>query len=162
MTDPRKNGVRDPRPVDPPPKRLVDPRIVASRDLIALERRLLSPRRGLEDVADPKGARIPSKLRDAAKTSAKTYRELIGKAPEGPAAAAGKTRDADANADLPMFPYRYTKGPDITNDEMGYGERLEELFYVPTENGGLEPFKRLSQRTKSGRQVLDVGRRGRT
>src|SRR5580704_7820776 len=32
------------------------------------------------------------------------------------------------------FVYRYTRGPDLTNDEMGYGELVEEPFWVVTGN----------------------------
>ncbi|HEX6240502.1 MAG TPA: hypothetical protein VFZ61_06395 [Polyangiales bacterium] len=52
--------------------------------------------------------------------------------------------------------YRFSKGPDFTNDEMGYGEVLvDELWYV--KNGRFLSVERVSQRTKTGRQYLYEG-----
>jgi hypothetical protein len=46
--------------------------------------------------------------------------------------------------------YRYTVGPDIPNDELGYGEEVVELTRF--ERGGvLFPKRQVSRRTKTGR-----------
>jgi hypothetical protein len=62
---------------------------------------------------------------------------------------------ADRDADLTLLQYRYTRAPEVVNDEMGYGERVTETFWQPTAGGKLTQVERVSQRTKSGRQVLD-------
>lgn len=49
--------------------------------------------------------------------------------------------------------YRYTRAGDLTNDEMGYGERVTEPLWS-TNGDKAEPRERISQRTKSGRQSL--------
>jgi hypothetical protein len=49
--------------------------------------------------------------------------------------------------------YKYSRGADLTNDEMGYGERGEEVLWS-VHGKELKPEKRTIQRTKSGRQVL--------
>jgi hypothetical protein len=51
--------------------------------------------------------------------------------------------------------YRYTKNPPVLNDLLGYGERIEEVFYIPREKNRLVLETRCSQRTRTGRQVLE-------
>jgi hypothetical protein len=49
--------------------------------------------------------------------------------------------------------YKYSRGVDLTNDEMGYGERGKEILWSVS-GKELRPEERTIQRTKSGRQVL--------
>ncbi len=73
---------------------------------------------------------------------------------------AGAPRDDATKRLLRGFPastggiYRYSRGDDLTNDEMGYGERISEPLWAKQSGGKLERTTRTSQRTKSGRQEL--------
>jgi hypothetical protein len=49
--------------------------------------------------------------------------------------------------------YRYSKGPDTLNDELGYGEVVTECFWNVFD-GIARVVYRKSQRTKTGRQFL--------
>ena len=49
--------------------------------------------------------------------------------------------------------YKYSRGADLTNDEMGYGERGFEVFCA-VEGDALKEATRTIQRTKSGKQTL--------
>jgi hypothetical protein len=51
--------------------------------------------------------------------------------------------------------YRYSKSIDFTNDEMGYGEVIEEEFWQVERDGRVSSRQRRSQRTKTGRQFLE-------
>jgi len=56
----------------------------------------------------------------------------------------------NARLNIAFRMYPYTKGPDLTNDGLGYGERIRELNRVgPT----LERQPRMSIVTRSGRSV---------
>jgi hypothetical protein len=72
-----------------------------------------------------------------------------------PPPASGNLAKADLPPDLTVLVYRYTRGNDLTNDEMGYGDRTKELFWEPKDDGFLESVSRINQRTKSGRQFLN-------
>ena len=50
--------------------------------------------------------------------------------------------------------YRYSKGPDTLNDELGYGEVVIERFWRIIK-GKAKVVHRQSQRTKTGRQFLN-------
>jgi hypothetical protein len=50
--------------------------------------------------------------------------------------------------------YRYSKGPDFTNDSLGYGEALHEQLWWVVEDGSVVAQTRTSQRTKTGKQLL--------
>jgi hypothetical protein len=55
---------------------------------------------------------------------------------------------------LQLATYRYTKNPPVLNDTLGYGEQIKDVFWYPTKENGLKERTRLSQRTRTGRQVL--------
>jgi hypothetical protein len=58
---------------------------------------------------------------------------------------------------LTLATYRYTKNPSALNDNLGYGEQLTDVLWQPTpaENPtALAADHRISQRTRTGRQVL--------
>jgi hypothetical protein len=56
-------------------------------------------------------------------------------------------------SDIPAAIYRYSKGPDFVNDEIGYGEMITETLWQ-IQGDRIVEIKRVSQRTKTGRQVL--------
>jgi hypothetical protein len=71
-------------------------------------------------------------------------------------------KPADGSAGLPTRAYPYTRIPPLTNDELGYGELVEvTLVGGNAREAFVQP--RVSQRTKTGRQVLvtESGRRKR-
>jgi hypothetical protein len=55
---------------------------------------------------------------------------------------------------LTLLVYRYTRGYDTVDDEMGYGERIIEPLWT-RKGDKLEKEDRTSQRTKTGRQLLE-------
>jgi len=55
--------------------------------------------------------------------------------------------------------YRYTKNPPVLNDNLGYGEQLPETLWAPSGDDGICELPRTSQRTRTGRQVLDISSR---
>jgi hypothetical protein len=95
----------------------------------------------------------PANLRDPRDPSWEDYvaaerRQLIDPGGPKPSDVISPLRNG-----LALAVYRYTKGPDFTNDELGYGEQLvEKLWYV--EGGKIIAKLRTSQRTKTGRQKL--------
>jgi hypothetical protein len=63
----------------------------------------------------------------------------------------------DEDTEIPAIAiYRHARGPDLTNDEMGYGESREEVFWS-LEGSQCRIAKRVSRQTKTGRQVEDFG-----
>lgn len=56
----------------------------------------------------------------------------------------------EARSDLAIRMYPYTKGPDLSNDGLGYGERVRELNRV---GKTLQRKPRMSIVTRSGRSV---------
>jgi hypothetical protein len=63
-------------------------------------------------------------------------------------------KPADGAAGLPTRAYPYTRIPPLTNDELGYGELVEVTLIAGTDRQAFPPQPRVSQRTKTGRQVL--------
>lgn len=141
-------GVRDPRITKPTREDVENPRPDANRDIIALDRRWF-----IENPVRDKPISPPSS----------NYRKYLDPASMRPSPKLGRRerppegdydRRTDYEADLTMLQYRYTKGPEVVNDEMGYGECVTEVFWQPKEDGTLERVWRTSQRTKTGRQFL--------
>jgi hypothetical protein len=63
----------------------------------------------------------------------------------------------DKDTEIPAIAiYRHARGPDLTNDEMGYGESREEVFWY-LDGSQCRIAKRVSRQTKTGRQVEDFG-----
>jgi hypothetical protein len=63
----------------------------------------------------------------------------------------------NVGSEQPIAIYRYERGTDLTNDEMGYGQRVHDLlWFVDGTNGppSVVPKVRCSQLTKTGRQFL--------
>jgi hypothetical protein len=115
-----------------PDASLQDPRVPTWGDRVAAQRRLLM------------GAFKPKKSAVAARPLERA---------EDPTGSAVATKALGLAEDLTGQVYRYTRGNDLTNDEMGYGERADEVFWEVS-GKKLVPRLRTSQRTKSGRQVL--------
>lgn len=159
-------GVRDPRYSQPISDDIEDPRPDANRDLIAADRRWLVARSGGRgaDGGDRNTRRTPG---EPPSTAYGGYLKTARVAPSATGHGSPSARDrgdgretsneerADRDADLTLVQYRYTKAPEVVNDEMGYGERIGETFWQ-LRGGSLSEVRRVSQRTKSGRQVLKV------
>jgi hypothetical protein len=109
-------------------------------------------------AANPEHHEIVTPPRDAATPHPSTPPAAAAGA-ASPAAVAAALTAAFENwtaTDPTAHAYLYTRAPETTNDQMGYGERVvEELWFV--EDGRIVPRLRTSQRTKSGRQVLVQG-----
>jgi hypothetical protein len=120
---PPDDPLRPTRRPSVPPIELQDPRTPVWADQVAARRRLLS--RHYEQRSRGSGLT----------TAPETAKPLA------------------AQSDLTNRVYKYSRGVDLTNDEMGYGERGEEqLWHVKEQT--LQPMPRSSQLTKSGRQPL--------
>jgi hypothetical protein len=122
---PNKNGVIIPRLKRPGWSDLVDPRDPPWEDRVAAARRELKLRATRTSALDLGGRRM-------APPSVRLQSEVVSNAI-----------------------YRYSKGPDFTNDELGYGEVIEEEIWL-IQDGKATSHKRISQRTKTGRQILQV------
>jgi len=61
--------------------------------------------------------------------------------------------NAEDTSTLADAHYRYTKSPSVVNENMGYGEQVEEIFWCK-EGGALVMKRRVSRLTRTGRQVL--------
>jgi hypothetical protein len=118
-------GVVEPRGMSQPVGRLQEPRAAPARDFIALERRRLLEESG-------------------------TRRQASG---DRQKATPSHTPPEGGASTLSTLPYRYTRGIETVNDEMGYGERVETVFWAKVD-GELIVEERVAQRTKSGRQDL--------
>lgn len=159
------DGLVEPRnPIDPP-IRLEDPRVPPWRDLIAAERRRLRQTNNSK-LGQAFAKELLAGLR--AKTGSNSGSGATGTPQAQPLpAAAGRPWGAGQSPVSKMIgswtsveptnhTYRYTKAPDLTNDEMGYGERVDEELWF-NEGGKIVSKWRSSQRTKSGRQFLFQG-----
>jgi hypothetical protein len=157
------DGLVAPRKPVTPPIKLQDPRVPPWRDLIAAERRRLREtnhselgqafaRRLLEGLAAKTGS-------DSAAPTTKAPQAQPSDTSAAGLAEAGQSRSLSdvlrnwTSVKPTNHTYRYTKAPDLTNDEMGYGERVDEELWF-NEGGTIVSRWRSSQRTKSGRQVL--------
>ena len=97
------------------------------------------------DLSDPRQAPWDESLR--AERARRLHRP--GKEP-----VRGAETSKDQVEEFTAAAYRYSKSPDFTNDELGYGEVItEELWQA--RDGKLVSLERRSQRTKTGRQVLE-------
>ena len=168
--EPLRMGVRDPRPTVPPGDTIEEPRKPACKDLISVQRRVLWRKAGEPGAPSPWLALEKEPPR--AQAAEKVFEQLTSIPPQEPStpkrrtsaavstnprlvAAQADALIADKNASMTMLPYRYTKGPDITNDEMGYGEQITDIFWrFDSSKNRLVAFPRISRRTKSGRQQL--------
>ena len=164
---PRGLGVRDPRPPARPMQPLADPRRAASRDLIDVQRRTLWKARPNDASPWLTASGRPINSSQAGRTEATFQKLITGQKPIDDAIptvtnlptplieeAVKNARSADQAANLTTLPYRYTKGLETVNDELGYGERIRESFCRISKDGTLETHVRISQLTKSGRQQL--------
>ena len=96
------------------------------------------------DLSDPRQSPWDERLR--------AQRALLIHRQEGKAASSG-AKPKDQVEQFTAAVYRYSKNPDFTNDELGYGDVItEELWQA--RGGKLVSLERRSQRTKTGRQVL--------
>jgi hypothetical protein len=163
---PRRNGVRDPRPLAPVRVDLVDPRAAANRDRIELKRRVQWTKLRRESEPQP-WLMEPSREAIAREVESSDLVDIddshdadidqpvFAFLSQKDAALARKDAQAsDKSSSLTMLTYRYTKGLETVNDEMGYGERIHDVFWRRNRKGALKIITRTSQRTKSGRQQL--------
>lgn len=133
----RANGndalsTRSPEPPAPP---LQEPRQARWTDLVAAGRRWLVSEWGSE----PKPTRVRPPWRSES----------------APAPAFAKVAKYIAATAAPHEPY--TVDPDVTNDDMGYGERVSDELLRIGEDGTVTSRRRVRQRTKTGWQVLTLG-----
>lgn len=172
--NPPLKGVRDPR-FTKQFQGIENPRPDANRDIIALQRRWLKALEGRRSGGlSPSSAyfkylnenpSIPPPAADASTANPagtpnppgtpNTARALNSEPP------ASRERPADRDANLTLVQYRYTKALEVVNDEMGYGECVTEIFWQAT-GDGMRRFERRNQRTKSGRQVLELDPRSKS
>lgn len=124
-------GVFEPRTPRPPSSDLINPRAPLWDDLISAARRRLLEASRRRANGQPLGPddALPVKVLDVS-----TER-------------------------MSQSVYRYTKGPDFTNDELGYGEVVTEVFWkvergAPGELPKASAKVLKSQRTRTGRQLL--------
>jgi hypothetical protein len=152
------DGLVETREQVTPALRLEDPRVPPWQDLIAADRRRLLS--GKDDAVPTQEALMALRKAHARVSRTRASKKKGKDVPGASLAELEQGKEAIANAqgnwtsiDPTTHPYRYTRGPDLTNDEMGYGERLdEELWFVV--DGTIVSKWRSSQRTKSGRQFL--------
>jgi hypothetical protein len=160
---PGRNLVRDPRKTRHPPTSLDDPRMPPNRDLLALERRGLWVRTGdphhLNEYPyfySPSRVQLGAPVAPLVATSSQSTGVTSQAHPRNPMTPAGSPQNHigdDGSLTLPI--YRYTKKVELVNDEMGYGERIVEPFFMRhRDEHKLIVAYRVSQRTKSGRQHL--------
>jgi hypothetical protein len=154
--------VRDPRPTKISRALLDGPRTPANRDLLAIERRRLWWRgreQKMEDYpfyshAQARSVSDDSPINLAPKSKETQHPE---QASSHSATTMAKPATNDGDGSLTLLIYRYTKHVDLVNDEMGYGERIIEPYFMPKAPGTapeLQLIIRVSQRTKTGRQEL--------
>lgn len=122
-------STRSPKPPAPP---LQEPRRAPWTDLVAAGRRWLVSKW----ESEPKPTGVPPPWRFES----------------GPAPAFVKVAKYIAATAAPHVPY--TVDPDVTNDDMGYGERVSDELLRVAERGTVTPRTRVRQRTKTGWQVL--------
>lgn len=163
---PRELGVRDPRPPARLVQPLADPRRAASRDLIDVQRRSLwrprtnepSPWLTTKERLDPSlASRTEGTFKEliaATNANADPIRTVVDFSANVVEQATENALTSDQAANMTTLPYRYTKGVETVNDELGYGERITESFCRISKDGTLETHERISQLTKSGRQQL--------
>jgi hypothetical protein len=120
---------RRPQPLEPS---LQEPRPPPWSDLVAAGRRWLLH----QWAAEPKPTRVSP-----------PWRLESGSNP----AFAGVAKYVDATA-APRGPY--SVDPDITNDDLGYGERVSDRLLRVGGDGDAKERKRVRQRTKTGWQTL--------
>jgi hypothetical protein len=127
-----RNGALPERERQPPPLPLQEPRPAPWSDLVAAGRRWLLHKWDSE----PPPARVPPPWR-------------FESGPNPAFAKVAKYVDATA---APHGPY--SVDPDVTNDDMGYGERLGDELLRVGDAGIATPRGRVRQRTKTGWQLL--------
>jgi hypothetical protein len=127
-----RNGALSERERQPPPLPLQEPRPAPWSDLVAAGRRWLLHNWDSE----PTPARVPPPWR-------------FESGPDPAFAKVAKYVDATA---APHGPY--SVDPDVTNDDMGYGERLGDELLRVGDAGIATPRGRVRQRTKTGWQLL--------
>jgi hypothetical protein len=133
-------AVRDPRLVKAARPKVDEPRAPTNRDLIAVERR----RRLQLDQTAQNGGPADGK------------RHVQRLAYLGDPQRVAHASKAVSEAGLSFLAYRYTRQVEIVNEQMGYGERVNDLHWKPAkeDRDKLEEVRRVSQRTKTGRQHL--------